>query len=140
MLCSSQNHLRYYSYRQFVESIVCTSIPATRISSMDIVDYMYVPSIDSTVVLCVFLIGNKYTLDTHPRELGIDVREELLKFHSTHYSSNLMCLVVLGKGKTEIVHVYPICICGSVYNNLLALLIYYFCLRFYSLPLCRVIR
>ncbi len=43
--------------------------------------------------------GNKETLGTRPNELGLDVRAELLKFHSQHYSSNLMTFVVLGRGK-----------------------------------------
>jgi len=42
--------------------------------------------------------GNKETLDIIPNQKGINVREELLNFHSTHYSSNLMCLTVLGRG------------------------------------------
>ncbi len=41
--------------------------------------------------------GNLQTLETRPKELEVDVREELLRFHSTHYSSNLMTLVVLGR-------------------------------------------
>lgn len=44
-----------------------------------------------------FGTGNKYTLETHPKELNIDVREALLKFHSEYYSSNIMGLTVLGK-------------------------------------------
>ncbi|XP_049939528.1 insulin-degrading enzyme [Schistocerca serialis cubense] len=44
-----------------------------------------------------FGTGNKYTLDTVPKEKGINVREELLKFHETWYSSNIMSLSVLGK-------------------------------------------
>lgn len=46
-----------------------------------------------------FLLGNKYTLETRPTQEGIDVRQELLKFHSTFYSSNLMAICVLGRGK-----------------------------------------
>ena len=46
-------------------------------------------------------IGNKHTLETHPQEQGIDVREELLKFHASHYSANIMSLVVLGKGRCQ---------------------------------------
>ena len=42
--------------------------------------------------------GNKQTLEITPRKNGIDVRKELLRFHSTHYSANLMCLTVLGRG------------------------------------------
>ena len=49
--------------------------------------------------LCVCVCaGNKVTLETRPLELGLDVREELIKFHSQHYSSNLMTLAVLGRG------------------------------------------
>lgn len=44
-----------------------------------------------------FGTGNKYTLETRPKELGSDVRDELLKFHDQYYSSNLMGLTVLGK-------------------------------------------
>lgn len=46
-----------------------------------------------------FGTGNKDTLDTIPKERGIQVREELLKFHKKWYSANLMSLVVLGQGK-----------------------------------------
>lgn len=44
-----------------------------------------------------FGTGNKDTLDTIPKERGIQVREELLKFHKKWYSANLMSLVVLGQ-------------------------------------------
>lgn len=43
-------------------------------------------------------LGNKYTLKTAPKEKNINIREELLKFHSEWYSSNIMALAVLGKG------------------------------------------
>lgn len=46
-------------------------------------------------------IGNKLTLETRPSKDGIDIRQELLKFHSTYYSSNLMGLCVLGRGKSS---------------------------------------
>lgn len=39
----------------------------------------------------------RQTLGEEPKEKGVDIREELLKFHSKYYSSNLMRLVVLGK-------------------------------------------
>lgn len=42
-----------------------------------------------------FSTGNKVTLGETPAANGLDVRAELLKFHSSHYSSNLMRLVVL---------------------------------------------
>uniref|UniRef100_A0A3Q3J3I8 Insulin-degrading enzyme n=1 Tax=Monopterus albus TaxID=43700 RepID=A0A3Q3J3I8_MONAL len=44
-----------------------------------------------------FGTGNKLTLETRPSKDGIDIRQELLKFHSTYYSSNLMGLCVLGR-------------------------------------------
>ncbi|CAH1259207.1 IDE [Branchiostoma lanceolatum] len=44
-----------------------------------------------------FGTGNKYTLSERPAELNMDVREELLKYHSTYYSANVMALSVLGK-------------------------------------------
>ncbi|MGH0118605.1 UNVERIFIED_CONTAM: hypothetical protein FKN15_050114 [Acipenser sinensis] len=44
-----------------------------------------------------FGTGNKLTLETRPSKEGIDIRQELLKFHSNSYSSNLMALCVLGR-------------------------------------------
>jgi insulysin len=44
-----------------------------------------------------FQTGNSYTLGSHPLELGVDVREELTRFHADHYSSNLMRLAVIGR-------------------------------------------
>ncbi|MGH0158734.1 UNVERIFIED_CONTAM: hypothetical protein FKN15_052350 [Acipenser sinensis] len=45
-----------------------------------------------------FGTGNKLTLETRPSKEGIDIRQELLQFHSNSYSSNLMALCVLGRG------------------------------------------
>ncbi|XP_077297862.1 insulin-degrading enzyme-like [Arctopsyche grandis] len=44
-----------------------------------------------------FGTGNRDTLETTPRTMGIDVRQELLEFHSKYYSANIMTLVILGK-------------------------------------------
>ncbi|CAK1554529.1 unnamed protein product [Leptosia nina] len=44
-----------------------------------------------------FGTGNKDTLETIPKQKGIDVRAELLKFHKQWYSANIMALVVVGK-------------------------------------------
>ncbi|XP_041369113.1 insulin-degrading enzyme-like [Gigantopelta aegis] len=44
-----------------------------------------------------FGTGNKTTLEILPKEKGINTRDELLKFHSNYYSSNIMGLSVLGK-------------------------------------------
>lgn len=44
-----------------------------------------------------FGTGNLKTLVETPKSLGLDIRQELLKFYSQHYSSNVMNLAVLGK-------------------------------------------
>ncbi|PLW56401.1 hypothetical protein PCANC_03414 [Puccinia coronata f. sp. avenae] len=44
-----------------------------------------------------FGTGNLKTLVETPKSLGLDIRQELLKFYSKHYSSNVMNLAVLGK-------------------------------------------
>lgn len=56
---------------------------------------------------CLYnLTGNKDTLDTIPKSKGINTRDELLKFHSKYYSSNIMSLAVLGKGEWRILLLY----------------------------------
>lgn len=62
--------------------------------------YLYVYNNNNNSRYMVFL-GNKDTLVTIPKEKGIDVRQELLKFHQENYSSNLMALSVLGKGTVQ---------------------------------------
>lgn len=42
-----------------------------------------------------FSTGNKVTLGDIPIEKGLNVRDELIKFHSNNYSANLMCLTIL---------------------------------------------
>lgn len=49
-----------------------------------------------------FGTGNKETLDTIPKGKGIQIREELLKFHNKWYSANLMSLAILGQGLFKI--------------------------------------
>ncbi|RUS68868.1 hypothetical protein EGW08_023369 [Elysia chlorotica] len=44
-----------------------------------------------------FGTGNKETLEEIPKSKGIDVRDELLKFHSQYYSSNIMGMCVVGR-------------------------------------------
>ncbi|XP_072026752.1 insulin-degrading enzyme-like [Amphiura filiformis] len=48
-----------------------------------------------------FNTGNKKTLVAIPAEKNIDVRAELLKFHDTYYSSNIMGLVVIGRESVD---------------------------------------
>ena len=54
--------------------------------------------------------GNKDTLDTLPKEQGINVRDALLQFHAKWYSSNIMALSVLGKGVCTCMYVCA-CVC-----------------------------
>ncbi len=44
-----------------------------------------------------FSTGSKATLDEIPKSKGIVVRDELLKFHTQWYSSDIMALSILGK-------------------------------------------
>ncbi|PWZ00255.1 hypothetical protein BCV70DRAFT_206508 [Testicularia cyperi] len=44
-----------------------------------------------------FGTGNYQTLWENPKSKGLDVRDELLKFHDQYYSANVMKLVVLGR-------------------------------------------
>lgn len=47
----------------------------------------------------ICIAGNRKCLETDPKARGIDVRTKLLELHAKWYSSNIMYLVVLGKGK-----------------------------------------
>uniref|UniRef100_M8BJ23 Insulin-degrading enzyme n=1 Tax=Aegilops tauschii TaxID=37682 RepID=M8BJ23_AEGTA len=44
-----------------------------------------------------FSTGNWDTLEVKPKEKGLDTRAELINFYDSHYSANLMQLVVYGK-------------------------------------------
>lgn len=65
------------------------------------------------VLYLVDFSGNKLTLETRPSKDGIDIRQELLKFHSTYYSSNLMGLCVLGRGKGVCMVLAGVCLCRT---------------------------
>jgi insulysin len=51
-----------------------------------------------------FGTGNLDTLWKQPRAAGLDVRDELLKFHQRHYSANLMKLAIIGKRASMSMH------------------------------------
>ena len=53
----------------------------------------------SLLFLILVIVGNKLTLETRPKERGLSTRDELLKFHNSFYSANIMALTVLGRGK-----------------------------------------
>lgn len=44
-----------------------------------------------------FSTGNLVTLGDNPKNLGLDIRDELLKFYNKSYSANLMKLCILGR-------------------------------------------
>lgn len=48
-----------------------------------------------------FGTGNKKTLADDPLAQGINVREELIRFHEKWYSANIMCLAVYGKDSLD---------------------------------------
>ncbi|XP_062286623.1 insulin-degrading enzyme isoform X2 [Scomber scombrus] len=64
-----------------------------------------------------FGTGNKLTLETRPCKDGIDIRQELLKFHSTYYSSNLMGLCVLGRESLDEMTSMVVELFGEVENK-----------------------
>ena len=49
-----------------------------------------------------FGTGNLATLRDGPRDANIDLRARLLDFHATHYSSNLMRLVIIGRESLDV--------------------------------------
>ncbi|KAI4967708.1 hypothetical protein ZWY2020_016983 [Hordeum vulgare] len=48
-----------------------------------------------------FSTGNWDTLEVKPKEKGLDTRAELINFYDSHYSANLMQLVVYGKDSLD---------------------------------------
>lgn len=48
-----------------------------------------------------FGTGNLTTLWDEPRSRGVDIRQELLKFHDKYYSANMMKLVIIGRESME---------------------------------------
>ncbi|XP_068182629.1 insulin-degrading enzyme isoform X2 [Antennarius striatus] len=64
-----------------------------------------------------FGTGNKLTLETRPSQEGVDIRQELLKFHLTNYSSNLMGLCVLGRESLDELTSMVIELFGEVENK-----------------------
>ncbi|KAI7866288.1 Metalloenzyme, LuxS/M16 peptidase-like protein [Spinellus fusiger] len=51
---------------------------------------------------CHFGTGNMETLFESPRRKGQDIRSELLKFHDTYYSANIMKLCILGRESLDV--------------------------------------
>ncbi|KAK7206436.1 a-pheromone processing metallopeptidase Ste23 [Myxozyma melibiosi] len=64
-----------------------------------------------------FSTGNLDTLEVWPTAKGIDVRDELLKFHAKYYSANVMKLVVLGREPLDVLEQWTIEKFSPVKNN-----------------------
>lgn len=64
-----------------------------------------------------FGTGNKKTLWDAPGQLGINVRDELLKFHQKYYSANLMSLCVIGKVSLDDLTAMVVPLFGDVPNR-----------------------
>lgn len=64
-----------------------------------------------------FGTGNKETLDIIPKSKGINVRDELLKFHERWYSSNIMTLAVLGKESLDELEALVVPLFGPVLDR-----------------------
>ncbi|KAF5398097.1 Insulin-degrading enzyme, partial [Paragonimus heterotremus] len=64
-----------------------------------------------------FLSGNRYSLAQSPCARNVDLRENLMEFHDTWYSANLMALVVLGKEPIDKLETLVTSLFGDVPNK-----------------------
>jgi len=55
-----------------------------------------------------FGTGNLETLETRPKARGVNTLTELINFYDTHYSSNLMCLAIYGRGNVLCRHLHHV--------------------------------
>jgi insulysin len=67
---------------------------------------------------CHFGTGNLETLEVDPKSKGKDIRQELLKFHDSYYSANIMKLCILGRGKKKKKKIYNTFVIFPLINNL----------------------
>lgn len=67
-----------------------------------------------------FGTGNITTLHDLPEQKNLHVREELLRFHSTYYSANVMKLVVLGQQSLDQLEQWVVEIFGLIPNKKLS--------------------
>jgi len=68
-----------------------------------------------------FDCGDTNTLDVIPKEKGINVRDELLKFHDKNYSSNIMGLTILGKESLDDLNAMVMALFPGVKNKNLSI-------------------
>jgi insulysin len=64
-----------------------------------------------------FGTGNLSTLKTEPEKQGLNVRDELLKFHSNYYSANLMTLCLVGKESLDELQQYAVDMFSDIPNK-----------------------
>lgn len=63
---------------------------------------------DKSHPLNCFTTGNRETLDTRPKELGIDLHSELLRFYSSYYSSTIMSVILYGREELDALEDYVV--------------------------------
>ncbi|KAH0564956.1 hypothetical protein GP486_001650 [Trichoglossum hirsutum] len=66
---------------------------------------------------CHFSTGNLETLRNLPKERGINVRDEFMKFHEREYSANRMKLVVLGRESLDQLEAWVVELFSEVSNK-----------------------
>ena len=66
---------------------------------------------------CKFGVGNRETLLDIPKARGQNIRDELLKFYKTYYSSNIMAFAVLGKESLDELAEMTVPLFALVENN-----------------------
>ncbi|KAJ1605260.1 peptidase'insulinase-like peptidase' [Cryptosporidium canis] len=72
---------------------------------------------DKSHPLHCFTTGNKETLDTRPKELGINLHSELLSFYSSYYSSNIMSVILYAKEDLDTLENYLVEYFSKVPNH-----------------------
>ncbi|KAI9676006.1 MAG: Insulinase (Peptidase M16) [Caeruleum heppii] len=66
---------------------------------------------------CHFSTGNLETLRDKPRERGVEIRQEFIKFYQKHYSANRMKLVVLGRESLDQLEGWVVKLFSNVKNQ-----------------------
>ena len=64
-----------------------------------------------------FSTGSKETLHDIPRDSGIDVRAEMLKFHDANYSANLMSLCIIAPYSLDLLQTWTIDLFSAIPNH-----------------------
>ncbi|TWU76783.1 Insulinase (Peptidase M16) [Metarhizium rileyi] len=66
---------------------------------------------------CRFTTGNLQTLKTIPESQGVNVRDKFVEFYETHYSANLMKLVILGREPLDVLQKWAVELFSGIKNK-----------------------